>query len=316
MSRFLIKTFLVIIASITVLLSLYFFVNKLVNKRAEFKLDKSVRYLVLGHSHPECAFDDSLIANFKNCSYSGESYFYSYPKIRNLLAQNPQVKVVFFEFTDNHLDDQLMNETIWSESNICNFYPIYSPFIGQEDAGFLFKKRSKNFLLAASISIKKQLIKIVSSNYDFGKYGRYLYLVRDKTDSLIRHHKKLPVPATKADFSNNNHPNYNLAYLVKCINYCREKGVKVFLVRSPQHKIYREERNEENFNITRMHYFPDIEFLDFNNCPLPDNNFGDLEHLNFRGARRFSIWFNQLIQEGLLEAVHKQEFINSHALPF
>ena len=78
-----------------------------------------------------------------------------------------------------------MNDGIWGESHMFNFYPIYSPFIEQNDADLLLRKSGKDFLLASTISIKNQFLKIISSNYNFGKYSRYLYLIRDKTDSLV-----------------------------------------------------------------------------------------------------------------------------------
>ena len=56
--------------------------------------------------------------------------------------------------------------------------------------------------------------------------------------------------------------------------------------------------------------FADIEFLDFAKYPLQNSEFGDFDHLNYRGARKFSIWFNQLIDDGLLERTDKQSFIN------
>jgi len=310
MKRFLIKTFLFIFASILALCSLYFLGNKIVQKKADFTLNKNVQYVLMGHSHPECAFDDSIISNFKNCSYSGESYFYGFPKIKNILGQNPQVKTVFLEFTDNHLEKDVMNDGIWGENHMLNFYPTYSPFIEPKDAELLLEKSDRNFLLASSISIKEQFLKILASNYNFQKYGRYLYLVRDKTDSLILHQKK-PV----ATIEINNDSNYNIIYLTRILNLCSAKGIKTYLVRTPQHKVYRDQKNEQEFTAARLKYFPNTEFLDFNNFPLLNTEFGDLEHLNYRGARKFSTWFNNLIRDGLLDKANKQEFINSRMTP-
>ena len=314
MIRFLIKTSLVVSFSMISLLILFYTGNKIVTKKADFRLNKEIKYIVIGHSHPECAFNDSLISNFKNCSYSGESYFYGYPKIKNILLQNPQLTTVFLEFTDNHLEKEVMNDGIWGESHMFNFYPIYSPFIEQNDADLLLRKSGKDFLLASTISIKNQFLKIISSNYNFGKYSRYLYLIRDKTDSLVLQQEKSLENKSKIDVKADNDSNYNIIYLTKIVNLCLEKGIKVYLVRSPQHKMYREQKNETLFEAARLNYFKNIEFLDFNNCPFSNSEFGDLEHLNYRGAKKFSIWFNSLIKDGLLESNNKQEFINSRMM--
>ena len=311
MKRFLTKTFLFILVSIASLCGLYFLGNSIVRKKADFKFDRSVTSIIIGHSHPECAFDDSIIPNFKNCSYSGESYFYGLPKMKNILSQNPQIKTVFIEFTDNHLERKVMNDGIWGESHLLNFYPTYSPFIEAADAELLLQKSDRNFLLASSISIKEQFLKIFSSNYNFRKYGRYLYLERDKTDSLVAQLQRSSANKPKVVIENNNDSNYNIAYLTRIINLCAEKGIKTYLVRSPQHKAYRDQKNEAEFEAARLKLFPDIEFLDFNNYPCMNSEFGDLEHLNYRGARKFSTWVNNLIRDGLLMAANKQDFINS-----
>jgi hypothetical protein len=56
--------------------------------------------------------------------------------------------------------------------------------------------------------------------------------------------------------------------------------------------------------------FGDIEYLDFSKFPLSMEEYGDLEHLNEFGAKRFSIWFNKMIKDGLLEMDNKQKYIN------
>src|SRR5690554_8088243 len=72
-------------------------------KYSDFKLDEHPKYIVVGHSHPECAFNDSLIPELKNISHSGESYFYSYFKTKQVVQQNTSIEVVFIEFTNNQI---------------------------------------------------------------------------------------------------------------------------------------------------------------------------------------------------------------------
>ena len=103
-----------------------------VNKNSDFKLNKSTKYLVLGHSHPECAFNDSLIENFKNISQSGESYYYTYFKAKKIIEQNPSIETVFIEFTNNQINES-MNSWIWKEKYMNYRYPRYSPFMNFTD---------------------------------------------------------------------------------------------------------------------------------------------------------------------------------------
>ena len=69
--------------------------------------------------------------------------------------------------------------------------------------------------------------------------------------------------------------------------------------------------NESTFQEIRKARFGKIEFLDFSKFPLKTCEFGDLEHVNQDGAKKFSIWFDQIIKEGLLTQKNKQQFIDS-----
>ena len=55
--------------------------------------------------------------------------------------------------------------------------------------------------------------------------------------------------------------------------------------------------------------FENIEFLDFNDFPLKNNEFGDFGHLNYKGAEKFSLWFNGLLDKELLLKSNKNEFV-------
>ena len=93
------------LASIVILLivGLLFIENNYIERNANFKLEDKVKYVVFGHSHSECAFNDSLISSFKNLSEPGEAYFYTYQKLRNVILQNPEIETVFVEFTNNQV---------------------------------------------------------------------------------------------------------------------------------------------------------------------------------------------------------------------
>jgi hypothetical protein len=41
-----------------------------------------------------------------------------------------------------------------------------------------------------------------------------------------------------------------------------------------------------------------------------NSEFRDFNHLNYFGAKKFSVWFNTLIKQGMLSQKKKQEFID------
>ena len=65
---------------------------------------------------------------------------------------------------------------------------------------------------------------------------------------------------------------------------------------------------EEQFHLKKE--LAGIPFLDFKNFFLFEDEFLDLDHLNYKGVNEFSRFFNQLIKDGLLEVDNKQDFIN------
>ena len=102
----------------------------------------------------------------------------------------------------------------------------------------------------------------------------------------------------------------NIEYLSKLINLCRQYNVKVFLIRSPLHEKSASFQNEQIFKEKLSDDFSNFEFLDFSKFPLSNSEFGDLEHLNYRGANIFSRWFDNLLKKGILNKTYKQLIID------
>jgi len=271
-----------------------------------FKVNENSSILIVGHSHPECAFNDSLIGGVKNYAASGESYFYTYFKTKKIIEENPEMTTVLIEFSNNQIR-VAKDDWIWNEEYILNRLPKYGAYMDFEAYRLLFTKNPKGLMNAMPGLFKYSL------NQAFGGYkiqediGGYLYLERNKTDSLVASINQNPDPEN----SSNAISAYNLKYLQKLIDYLTSLNKRVFLIRSPLHDLYEGYSNEEQFQELRKTDFSGIEFLDFSKFALENSEFGDLEHLNYKGARKFSLWFNQLLLEGLLEKNEKQDFINA-----
>jgi hypothetical protein len=277
----------------------------LINKKAAFKLNTNPKYLVLGHSHPECAFNDSLIDNFRNLSQSGESYFYTYFKAKEIIKQNPSIETVFIEFTNNQINES-MNDWIWGENYMSNRYPKYSPFMNFTDKMVLAKNNLSGYLNSTSVSLKSNISIVITKNFNFSNsIGGYRYLERDKTDSLLNKMKVNIIDEKNIPISE-----FNLNYLSKLVRFCNEQGKNVILIRSPLHEKYSGYSNEIIYQEIRKNNFSSIEYFDFSKFPLNNSEFGDLEHLNHKGAKEFSIWFDNLLKINILHTVNKQKIID------
>lgn len=305
MSKFIRQTVLFIVASALMLLAIIFIPNYIIEKKSRFIISRKSKIVLFGHSHSECAFNDSMIYNLKNLSHSGEPYFYIYQKVKMVLSQNPQIETVLVEFSNNQIDEK-MNEWIWGYKYMSNMFPKYTPFMDKADIDLLIKNNPGDFMNCLSISTRSNLARVFTSNYQFaGSIGGYLRLNHSQTNS-------------GADSSNisSNKPTgqglsyVNIQYLQKIIAYCTDHHKKVFLVRSPQHRNYEYLKNEKEFLRIKNTLFSSVEFLDFNKFPLQEDEYADFGHLNYKGASKFSRWFNVMLASGLLNNKRKQYLID------
>lgn len=300
--------FFVILLYIGILIS-----YKTLNNSLYFKISNNTNFIVLGHSHSECAFNDSLILHSANFSQSGESYFYTYLKTRKIITSNKHVKAVFIEFSNNQIEKS-MDSWTWGDTSIHARFLVYLPIMASSDFSLLWKKNPMGVITCPLKSYAKNItINILNSfknkNIESDpRFGKYRYLVRDKTDSLISNPIKKELHFGISET--------NILYLSKIIEFCKANHVKVYLVRSPLHPKYPGNGNEQQFKKVLSSRFSETEFLDFKGFPLKDHEFGDLQHLNYKGAKIFSIFFNRLLNMNLLNKNNKQDFINSEISKF
>jgi hypothetical protein len=309
--KFLAFISLFIIIFITIFITTKNIANKLSFNSNYFRL-KNEELIVLGDSHPECAFNDSLINNCSNIANSGESYFYTYLKARKIIENNKQIKTVFIEFNNNQITKEMDISWTWDDIHLQERLPGYYPYMDYSDFGLLWMKNSEGVLNSLSESLIKNIGHIFLISFGHKKnlkqdrdYGGYLYLVLDKTDSLLNLQKNNFIEENEFEMAET-----NISYLSKTIEYCNLNHIKVFLIRSPLHPKYTGFSNELKFRKILNSKFANIEFLDFKDFPLQNYEFGDLEHLNYKGAKIFSIFFNRLLNLDLLKKDNKQEFIN------
>jgi hypothetical protein len=272
---------------------------------ANFKIKESRRILIIGNSHSESAYNDSLINDIVNLSQSAESYFYTYFKTKKLIEQNPKIQTVLIEFSNINIDE-VMNEWIWGERYMSIKFPIYGSFMDINSYSLLLKNNPKS-LSSCTQKLIRNCIKKTFTGFNYQReIGHYLYLERDKTDSLLAN-----LPPTQSKNNKQKLSEQNIAYLRKTINFLISKNKKVFLIRSPVHKMSQGYNYEERYQQIVLNKFSDVEFLDFSKYPLTNSEFGDLDHLNHKGAKKFSYWFNIMLSDGLLEKSNKQQFIES-----
>jgi hypothetical protein len=295
-----IKFFLIFFSCIIVVFALS---NYLINKNAKFKLNKNIDSIILGNSQPECAFNDSLIDNFKNLSKSAETYFYLYPKLKNILKQNQQVKFVFIEFNPTNILER-EDQKIWKEKFINYSLPTYNTFLNFKQHKLLILKNPTGYLQTNLLSKRNNIKRIYLNNYNFiNDIGGYRYL---KGNKINKDPNSIDINKNKQYLLENiNLSKYDLSYLDKIIKLCEENKLTIYLIRSPYHKRFAVNLYESVFQQVKQERYHDIPFLDFKDFQLEDDDFRDLQHLNYKGARKFSLWFQNKISDSLKKTKNK-----------
>ena len=289
------------------ILGSYFTSSSIINKTV-YKVNSSIDKIVIGHSHPECAYNDTIIANCKNMASSGTSYFYNYYTLKPLISNNNGIKSIFIEFTNNQVDS-IMTDWIWGDKYLPFKYQLYGPFIDSDGLSLLLDKNPVGLISGIKKSLRQNITLIATSNYSYvANRGSYRYLVKNDVNAEIAKLSAKKIEVTTTMYTSE----YNLNYLEKIIKFCESREVKVYLIRSPIHRRHPMTSNERLFQKVLKTRFAHVDFLDFKDFPILNSEFGDLGHLNFLGARRFSTWFNGLINKGLLSQSDKQQFISDN----
>ncbi len=311
MPLFVRKIVYAVLTIIIALFSIFKLINYSIVKRSPiFNLPAEINSIVLGNSHPEHAFNDSLIDHLLNLSQSGDSYFYTYIKLKKLLEKNANIKTVFIDISEDQFLKDKVNNRVWGKKYLNWKYPIYSPYMDFHENELIFKHNPIDYIAVFLLSIRINGDKVMYKNYFYSKIiGGYRYSDNFKIDSLLEIQKK------KSDRSF--HPNYqdddlnkeNINYLEKCITLCNANHIKIFFTRSPLYKYIYDD--DQIFKRVLNKQFKEIELLDFKQFPLKNNEYRDFEHLNYWGAIRFSNFFNDIIKKGILESDNKQHIIDS-----
>ncbi|NDV60235.1 hypothetical protein [Bacteroides sp. 519] len=303
------KNFIVKVTFIAAIFTLFLISLFVINRYcADFGIAKNKTVLIIGNSHPECAFNDALIPGVANLSESGEAYFYTYFKLKQLLEQNPQIDKVLIEFANEHIRKGI-DKWIWDDMYVSYRFPKYASFMDADAIKLLLKHNPESVMESIPFLSRMNANMLLHYQLNYATtVGGYLNLDKCKVDSLL---------AAQAADANKEKVNAGdslavetLVYLDKIVECCKQKGVKMFFIRSPVHVEYVGYRNEAKFQKLRTTRYPDIEFLDFSKFPLANSEFADLVHLNKQGAKKFSLWFAQMVENGLLNKPDKQHIIN------
>jgi len=283
MRKFLIKLAFFILPPIIILVLSEIFINNFLNNNSFYKINDSSNILILGNSHSECALNDSVIDHSINLSNAADCYFYTYYKLKKIIEANPNIHTLILEYTNIDFSKE-MDIWLYGEKYLVCKYPKYSHLISIQDKMFLFHKNPGAYFNACKDALMEKVLFLFDSNIQAYKkldWGGYLYLERNEIPKIKKEFQKSDVPKS------NSISTFNIVYLKKIVNYCKANNIKLIFFRSPLHILYKRCYETELTNLLKKDFY-NITFWDYSNYSFEDYEYGDLEHLNYKGAKRFS----------------------------
>jgi len=256
-----------------------------------FEIPDDKTSLIVGDSRPESAINDDILSNAFNFSQSGTAYFYSYLKIRAMLENNPHIDTLVLGYA---YDDISKSRDEWfNGAEMIKFkMPKYLLLFNYRDFISLFQSNpyevSKN-IHRTVIYNSSAVLKYIITGQGIDHLGGFQYLERDKLQEAKNRY------SPGKDEENLEYSKYQEEYLLKIYNLARSKNIDLILLNTPIHALKQEaeEKYKDYYYSFAEHQLPETVIVNHTNMDIPEYGFGDLEHLNYKGAQIYSEYLKE-----------------------
>jgi hypothetical protein len=264
------------------ILSAAFFIGSVVS----FKIPNDKSIIINGDSHTGCAINDSIFTHAINISQGGKNYLFTYLELRKFLEVNHHISTVILSFS------RVNSIGFYNDIDLSFRIPSRFPLLQKDDVLSLIDINRKVFfnsiLKSPRLFIALYIFKKGTITYKDLQIGGYMKLDWNKLESDIELRNNREITHTNEMTRKQQiHPQYEHGYLLKIVELCREKNVKLILFNSP---IYNPDKYGNKTALTKYidNYLSEIKYLDFSDFALPVDGYGDIIHLNYKGAEIFS----------------------------
>jgi len=275
-----------------------------------FIIDKNKITLAAGDSHLQTAFNPNQVLNSMNICSSAEDYFYSYYKLKLVLKSNPHIKNLILGFSPHNISDYHKNKRIGDKAG--QMLPKYFMLFDDEaidicsSISIPFIINYMKFKLSIPISYKSemkysiQFFRNKHKIYDYPFWGNYYRSDKSNLskqlidESIYRHFYD-------KDSTLRHISDLQLNYLKKTISLCSQNQITLYLVTTPMTEYYINRipalfriNSHKIIGMLRSEY-ENIVYLNLSNISIPDDGFGDGDHVNHLGAKIVSQKINDII---------------------
>jgi len=297
MKTILLKLLLFIVIIVTLITVMVLLSDYLINERKDkvLNLSTDLNLVFAGNSTVECAVEDRLIDHSINVAQAGEAYLYSFAKIKALLDQNDHIKTVFIGYS--YADLLFEKEETWllNDYFMVEKVQYYRYVLDNQEKVFLLKSNPIAYLKGVIKSVVKSFETVAKSfsadvnRNSIPNFGGYKRLDRDKLNedpAIDTGRDEIVKPSTN-----------QLRYHRMISELCHQRSVDLVMFNPPKHNSYYENLDPEikQLWLDVRHSLSADLLLDMAAFPMPDSCYGDLSHLNYRGARIFSEYLNEII---------------------
>lgn len=297
MKKFVLRLSLFTLLMSSFILGLVFLSDYLMNRNKNklLMLHNEVYNVFAGNSTLECSINDKLIDHSVNIAQGGEAYLYSYAKVKALLEVNRQIRTVFLSYSYADLLMEKEESWLFSDYFMVEKVQYYNYLLEEPERALLLGNNPEAYFKGVAKSVIKSyenLLRIVlnkKSNSAIPNFGGYKHLERDKLAADPGNDTE----ANSAQLASE----YQIQYLEKISDVCHQNSVRLVLLNPPKHHSYNESLNNnvKQIWINVRQSLPGDSLLDLSSFALADSCFGDLSHLNYKGAQVFSNYLNEIL---------------------
>ncbi len=289
--------------SILLLLATVFYKLVVVDRvysNLDYTISESTENLFIGASHFAVGINTDLLPNSENLSVSGMPYYFTYPKAKRILQNNPGVENLFISLSVIHVgpygDSILMTDEGPSRENAFTFFPTLESYADLNERIY-----SLDFILAymkyefgvpfnymddaklALTSFRRKL-----NIYDFDLAGSFSSLSlpgeRLITEEEVRE---------KAQFYFGQFPTrseISISSVRSIAKMTEEMGINLYIVNMPANETFRNLVPQDHLQtydqlITDvLNNYPHVKYLNYYELSLDQFDYLDGDHVNSAGA--------------------------------
>lgn len=292
-----------LIKEISVNYDRYYLASKI--KKAYYE---NINTLCVGSSYAQFGIETKLYSYLSNCSLGSQDMYYSYKIIREVCDKNDNIEnIVLVTAYYYFYSDLSLTKDLGELSRVSR---VYYPLFNDLHNAILVPPCSSFFPISNILDIEKLIDKNFYDSY-FGPHRMRSSMTcvqwenRTRTWNEISNAEKEFLCKYRAEAHNKSikHINTfceNIKIFLELNQYLKDKQVDLYVVVPPATKYYRKYLNHKFKDMSyevwnRVPY--DFKILDlFDSKDFDESDFVDTDHLNDKGAVKFTNIINDLIQ--------------------